>query len=199
MQPGSAQAALMARARRMVWAVHQLDRQTTGVNVFVRRKALVPVWSDALRAGTKTYLVWCHGHVPQQRVEIREPLGWRKELGRHGVRADGKPAHTSARRVAHSRHGSLLEVSIHTGRTHQIRAHLSHLGHPIWGDTRYGSTAPEDSPMALHAWRLDCGELGVFWAPCPEPWDQWFRRFEGLSPQWVREAMAPKSAALSSQ
>lgn len=191
MQKGSAQAGLMAHARRMIWAVHQLDRPTTGVNLFVRRKALVGQWSEALRVGTKTYLAWCHGYVSAHEVDIREPLGWCQSLGRHGVRADGKSAHTHVRRLGHSRHGSLLEVTITTGRTHQIRAHLSHIGHPLVGDHRYGSTAEEGAPLALHAWQLRCGELGHFEAPCPEPWATWLTHFEGLDPQWVSGVLGP--------
>ena len=59
--PKCVQHLLMARARRMVWAVHQLDADTSGVNVFVRRKSLVEPWAQKLRKGRKEYCSFCKG------------------------------------------------------------------------------------------------------------------------------------------
>ena len=161
-QPGSAQHALMQRARRMVWAVHQLDRDTSGLNLFALRKSLVAPLTEALKRGQKTYLaitslppgeLLLSGHV-----HIREPLAYSHALKRHVVDPAGKSAHSEVRVLSTSEahDAALLEITLHTGRTHQIRAHLASLGISIFGDSRYAqrgytTRAPR---QALHAWRL---------------------------------------------
>ncbi len=75
---------------------------------------------------------------------------------------DGKDATT----IVTPRQGGLVEAQIETGRTHQIRRHLSSIGHPIAGDLRYGSMVKAPRLM-LHAWRLEHAELGTIEAPVP--------------------------------
>ncbi len=71
----------------------------------------------------------------------------------------GRSAWTDYRVLAQSAHGADVECLLHTGRTHQIRVHLAHLGHPIWGDTLYGRRAPVNgfypARQMLHAARLE--------------------------------------------
>lgn len=70
---------------------------------------------------------------------------------RRTVQADGKPAVTHYRVIQRFRDACLLELQLQTGRTHQIRVHMSYLGHPVWGDPVYGSSSPLISHQALHA------------------------------------------------
>lgn len=166
-QPGSLQYDLMKWARRMVWAVHQLDRDTSGLNVFVTRKRLVHPWAEAIQAGTKTYLAVCDGLWAGGEVDA--PVGWVAQ-GVRGVSERGKPARTTFRAVRHGACHTLLEADLHTGRTHQIRIHLAHVGHPIAGDVRYGGAVQPIGRQLLHAWRLQTmGRL--FEAPPPADFD----------------------------
>lgn len=161
-QPGSAQHALMKRAGRMVWAVHQLDRDTSGANLFTLRKSLVAPLTEALKRGRKTYLAITslppQGLISSEHAHIREPLAYSRELARHAVDPKGKPAHSEVRVLATStsQDAALLEVTLHTGRTHQIRAHLASLGISILGDARYAESAytTRAPRQALHAWQL---------------------------------------------
>lgn len=166
-EPGSIQFDLMAHYRRMIWAVHQLDRDTSGLNVFVRRKKLVQAWVDAMRRGSKTYLALCSGRVEFGRRVVDLPLGWIPETRRRGPLETGQAAKTVFEVIDRSDDATLLSARLLTGRTHQIRLHLEHLGHPLLGERRY---IPEPCERAgrqmLHAWRLDArGER--FMAPVP--------------------------------
>ena len=75
---------------------------------------------------------------------------------------DGKDATT----IVRPRQGGIVEAEIRTGRTHQIRRHLSAAGHPVVGDRRYGSTV-NASRLMLHAWRIEHPDLGLIEAPVP--------------------------------
>lgn len=168
MDAGSVQFALMEANRgRMVWAIHQLDRDTSGLNLFVKKKSLVEPWSRALGEGRKEYLAICHGRVRQDVFVIDDPLGWIVPGRKRGVVASGKDARTEVHVLARSGDFSFLRVILHTGRTHQIRLHLAHHNHPLVGERRYCIPPCEEHERhALHAWRLEVlGE--VFVAPVP--------------------------------
>lgn len=183
-QEGSLQFALMQHYRRMIWAVHQLDRDTSGLNLFVRRKSLVAPYTQHLKQGHKDYIALCHGHPPHAHFFIREPLGFIPALGRRGVLATGKPSRSEVWVQAHSAHASGVRVRLHTGRTHQIRVHMAHHGHALLGDTLYGGPALADAParQLLHAHTLElAGERFV--APVPLDFAQ-AARAHGLTAFW---------------
>lgn len=145
-------------ARRKVWAVHQLDKQTSGVNLFVRRKALVAEWQRILgeRRTRKVYLALTHGRLQPGRLTVDEPIGWVDALGRRAVTPDGQPSRSHVEVLDHTASASLVCVTIETGRTHQVRIHLAHLGHPLLGEDRYRDPPCRlHSRQALHAWRLE--------------------------------------------
>lgn len=169
-EPGSAQWHLMQAHRRMIWAVHQLDRDTSGVNVFVRRRTLVAPWQQALAhpQTTKTYVAVADGPVPAALAAARD--GWQLidapigSLGADrwplGVTPTGRPARSRVRVLAASADTTLLLVRIETGRTHQVRIHLAHAGLTLLGEPHYGRPNERLSRHALHAWRLT---LGAAW------------------------------------
>lgn len=134
--------------------VHRLDRDTSGLLVFARsesahRGLLAQLQNQGF---AREYLAWCGGTLTGQGL-IDAPLGRDPHAPeRVCVRTDGKAARTHYRVLAHTPTRSLLALRLETGRTHQIRVHLAHLGHPVWGDPVYGTAAP--TGMALHAWRL---------------------------------------------
>jgi 23S rRNA pseudouridine1911/1915/1917 synthase len=141
--------------------VNRLDRETSGVTLLAKdldtARKLRRLWED--RQVQKTYLAIVHGHVPQPRGLIQAPLG-KDEPSRVAikdcVRPDGAPASTEywvqQRFVRDQSPFTLLRVQPLTGRKHQIRIHLAHLGHPIVGDKLYGGD--EDLYLALVENRL---------------------------------------------
>ncbi len=174
--PDSLQFALMHKLDCKVWAIHQLDADTSGINVFVTEKALVPRWKERMRFpnGTKTYLAGVHGLVDFEHLRVEAPIGLLQETPSRvlGVHADGQRAVSMIRRVALGRACSLLEVQIETGRTHQIRVHLASLGHPLLGEEWY-CTPPSTAHIrqALHASRVDFDDEQTpheFQCPLPE-------------------------------
>jgi 23S rRNA-/tRNA-specific pseudouridylate synthase len=159
-EPGSLQFALIERQRAMTWAVHQLDAGTSGCNVFVAHKRLVPRWQRRMRhpRGTKTYLAVVRGEVAFRDLLIDQPLGVVEEgpPRQLGITPSGRPARSRVRALACANGCSLLRVQIETGRTHQIRIHLAAIGHPLLGEPWYGGGPCDRHPrQALHAWRLD--------------------------------------------
>ncbi len=168
-QPGSLQFELMQQYRRMIWAVHQLDKETSGLNVFVRRKALVQAWTERMQRGHKEYLVICHGVPASARTMVDAPTDWVPELKRRGVIESGKPSRTEFRVLDASTDFALLAARLHTGRTHQIRVHLEHIGHPLVGEQRYIEAPCDLAPrQMLHAWRLEVEGCDLPDAPLPD-------------------------------
>lgn len=147
-----AQWLLMCHYRRQLWAVHQLDANTSGVLIFARKKSLVHPWHTRLKYpnGQKTYLAVCHGVPTWEQTHIDAPLGW--EGGAYGVFPSGKPSQTAAKvfAVSPAHRACLLAVQLMTGRTHQVRVHLAHIGHPLFGEPHY-APCTEHPRHALHA------------------------------------------------
>lgn len=168
--PDCLQHHLMQHYRRKIWAVHQLDADTTGVNLFVRRKALVAQVAEKLGRGRKVYLALCHGrfeHRGWHRIDA--PIGWVEARRARWISPQGKSAISDVRAVALSEGFSLLEVAIKTGRTHQVRIHMASVGHPLIGERRY-KAPPCDllGRHALHAHRVKLAGADIIEAPMPD-------------------------------
>jgi len=172
--------------------VHRLDKETSGCLVVARSEGaladLQAQWKR--RTVEKVYLALCHGEVPEEgRLDTpygRHPRDRKRFTGRKEA---SRRAVTEFRVVEHfGREASLVEVTLQTGRTHQVRVHMSEAGHPLLADAVYGGTRREgrlaqESPVrraaeaigrqALHAARLafdhprDSRRL-VLEAPLPE-------------------------------
>lgn len=139
--------------------VHRLDRDTSGLMVV----ALTPGAAADLqrqiasREAGRRYLALVAGHMTQPEGVIDAPIGRdvrdRKRMATHG--AASRAARTSYR-VLESLHGfDLVEATLHTGRTHQIRVHFAAVGHPVAGDATYGGpSVPGLARQFLHAYRL---------------------------------------------
>ncbi|MEW6273235.1 MAG: RNA pseudouridine synthase [Thermodesulfobacteriota bacterium] len=157
--PRSLEHLLARRLGRRVWAVHQLDADTSGVIVFVTRKSLVAEWAERLsRHGEKVYLAICHGSPRFEETLVDAalaPTGRRTAPSWRIARADEKGARSARSRVRvldASHEHALLRVTLLTGRTHQARLHLAHLGLPLVGEKVYRTPPSEEHPRhALHA------------------------------------------------
>ncbi|MBU3697104.1 RluA family pseudouridine synthase [Dechloromonas sp.] len=147
---------------------HRLDRETSGILLVGKKRLALSALHDMFRehgAGAdKRYLVLVKGRWMNNTQHVKTPLlKYLTDSGerRVSVHADGKPSHTVFRLLARWPEMSLLEAQLKTGRTHQIRVHLAHLGFPILGDEKYGDFALNKhlrpaglKRMALHAWRM---------------------------------------------
>lgn len=147
---------------------HRLDRETSGILLVGKKRLALTALHDMFRehgAGAdKRYLVLVKGRWMNNTQHVKLPLfKYLTESGerRVSVNAEGKPSHTVFRLLARWPEMSLLEAQLKTGRTHQIRVHLSHLGFPILGDEKYGDFTLNKNlkrdglkRMALHAWRM---------------------------------------------
>jgi 23S rRNA pseudouridine955/2504/2580 synthase len=125
---------------------HRLDRETSGVLMLAKRRPALTAVHRELREGRvrKFYLVLVKGAWSDARRSVKLPLDKRVlASGERRVRVSesGVPAHTVFRLQRRWRGYSLLEAELKTGRTHQIRVHLAHLGFPIAGDDKYGDFA----------------------------------------------------------
>ncbi len=160
--------------------VHRLDRGTSGLLVVARSEEAHAALVEALAAHEvqRRYVALVLGRLATAAGAVDAPIGRsRHDPTRRAVVADGKPARTDYRLVrsfGEPEALSLLECSLHTGRTHQIRVHLQAIGHPVVADARYGGgrlTLGLDRPF-LHAADLAfdhpvSGEPLAFSSPLP--------------------------------
>ena len=146
---GAIEALRALRPKDPLELVHRLDRDTSGLLIIAKKRSALIELQALLRedhgAGIrKRYLTLLTGRMPDGTMSVDAALhvGLRQGGERHvQVNANGKPS-TSHFRVLERRGGqSYCEVRIETGRTHQIRVHAQHIGHPVAGDDKYGDVA----------------------------------------------------------
>ena len=137
--------------------VHRLDRGTSGLLVVARYPHAQEVLKRQLHTPDfqRTYLAVCAGAPTPPSGTIDAPLGPREgSLVEQMVRPDGKYACTHYETLRQTGPYALLRLQLETGRTHQIRVHMSYLGHPLVGDFLYGTESSLISRPALHSARL---------------------------------------------
>lgn len=144
--------------------VHRLDKETSGCLALAKNDAAMQALEAAFQGKQveKIYLAIVQGAPPEhgrlERPYARDPENPRKYTTR--VESPRRAA-LAFRRVEQLRDSALVEISLETGRTHQIRVQFSEAGFPVIGDAVYGVASSEISRVALHAWKLRIPALGV--------------------------------------
>lgn len=163
-----------SKSRNRVFIVHRLDREVSGVLVFAKtpeaKERLQRQWEQT----EKKYLAIVHGSpqddsgtVSSYLAENQAHVVYSTKNAKHG-----KLSHTAYRVLKRSNDFSLLEITLITGRKHQIRVHLADMRHPIVGDRKYGEKDKAHRRMALHARSIAfrhpvTGEPVCFESPAP--------------------------------
>lgn len=180
---------------RFLELAHRLDRETSGLLLIAKKRSALTSLHDLFREGhiEKRYLTLVKGRWREPLRHVK--LALHKYLTEEGERRvsvspEGKAAHSIVRLVARWENFSLVEVELKTGRTHQIRVHLAHLGFPLCGDDKYGDFALNKTlqkqglgRMFLHAAKLaldhpGTGERLDLIAALPEDLIVFLRRLE---------------------
>lgn len=175
--------------------VHRLDKDTSGVMVIAKNDRAQQSLSGQImdRTMSKEYVALVHGTLGQPEGTICTNLARsRKDYKRVVVAAVGRPAVTHYKLVRQFDRYAFLRINLETGRTHQIRVHMRHIGHPVVGDPVYG---PEKGRYAregqlLHARKLSfnhpaTGERMEFEAPMPARFERVLAELEAAEPQPV--------------
>jgi len=171
--------------------VHRLDKDTSGLMIVAKHDRAHRRLASALkrREIRRTYLTACWGHLDPDRITVDAPVGRApRDRKRMAVVEEGRPAVTHFTRLERWPAADLVRAQLETGRTHQIRVHLAHIGHPVVGDPVYSGggargISGQARPWArelerrvprqfLHAHRLEfrhprTGEPLAFEAPLP--------------------------------
>jgi len=189
--------AIAASGAERCGLVHRLDRQTSGVVVVAKTPAAQQSLLEAFRARRvrKTYRALVLGAMPSTTVSA--PVGRISGMRRISVNQWGREAETEFRAVSFRRGVSLVSAQPRTGRTHQIRAHLTAAGHPVLGDAEWfrekerkalGALRIASPPrMMLHAWRIrfahpQSGKEVSFTAPLPKDFRDYWAALERKRP-----------------
>lgn len=188
--------------------VHRLDKDTSGLLVVAKTEA---AWRGLQaqiqsRRARREYLALVHGRLERSSSVIEAPIGRDpRHRTRMAVVASGRRAVTHYTVAERFEDATLLQVRLDTGRTHQIRVHLAHIGHPVVGDPIYGRRANAWGMrrQALHARTLafahpTTGADMVFHAPLPTDFEEALQTLRAASPRRVRPVPASRRASRAS-
>lgn len=157
--------------------VHRIDKDTSGLLMIAKNDTAHQALAEELKAqkSLRKYVAIVHGNLPNDRGIIDAPIGRsEKERKKQAVIAKGKPAVTRFHVLERFGDYTLVELTLETGRTHQIRVHMAYIGHPVAGDPLYGPRKTlAGKGQFLHAQTLGfthptTGELVEFTAPLPD-------------------------------
>ncbi|OYW76686.1 MAG: hypothetical protein B7Z37_07745 [Verrucomicrobia bacterium 12-59-8] len=161
--------------RNRVWIVHRLDRDTSGLIVFAKTEPFKRILQQNWHRFDKTYLAIAEGVIKRDSGTLRCHLNEEFSLRVRSVPPDEdtREAITHFKVLKRTHHTTLVELKLETGRRHQIRVHLSDMGHPIVGDKPYGATTDPARRLGLHSSELhfihpDTEEKMDFVLPLPD-------------------------------
>ncbi len=156
--------------------VHRIDKDTSGLLMVAKNDQAHQALAEELKdkKSLRKYIAIVHGNLPNDRGMIEAPIGRsEKDRKKQAVTAKGKPAVTRFQVLERLGDYSLVELTLETGRTHQIRVHMAYIGHPVAGDPLYGPRKTlKGHGQFLHAQTLGfthpkTGETMVFTAEAP--------------------------------
>ena len=143
--------------KKKIRIVNRLDRNTSGIVIFAKNEYIQECLIKQMKTNEfkKEYLAIAKGILESKSGTLNFPIA-RKEgsIIERTVTSDGDSAITHYDVVKEFNNLSLVHIVLETGRTHQIRVHFSHIGHPILGDTLYGSPSELINRQALHSYKL---------------------------------------------
>lgn len=160
---------------RQIKHIHRLDRDTSGVILFAKHAFIGSLLDKLLeeRKITRTYTAVVKGKVRRKKGTINEPIGRdRHHPTKRRISPNGQAAVTHYELIENNKQISVVKCQLDTGRTHQIRVHLSSIGHPILGDKLYGEDQTEER-LYLHAEQLRFVHpftLEEIHVTCSPPW-----------------------------
>jgi tRNA pseudouridine32 synthase/23S rRNA pseudouridine746 synthase/23S rRNA pseudouridine1911/1915/1917 synthase len=174
------------KSRDRVFIVHRLDRDTSGVLVFARTETAKRQLQAHWETTEKHYLAVVHGILTQKEGTLTSYLTENTAFRVYSTPdpAKGLISHTAYRVIRETPAFSVLDITLLTGRKHQIRVHLSELGHPVVGDDKYGRPHDSHKFLALHARSIAIdhpftGQRMMFEADAPVYFDRWWRGLPG--------------------
>ena len=155
--------------------VHRLDRETSGLVLIAKQPQIqFKLSPKGIKSFCREYLALIPGRLTPPDGIVDAPIARAlPSIILRKVSPEGKPARTHYETIKTNGRLSLIHLTLETGRTHQIRVHMAHLGHPLLGDELYGGAPELIRRQALHAFRLSfvhpmTGENLVITAPLPE-------------------------------
>ena len=137
--------------------VTRLDRNTSGLVLIAKHRHIHHLLSEQQKSGQvkRRYQAIVEGQMASSTGEIEEPIGRKPtSIIEREVREDGRYACTRYKVLRQTESHAFLELELQTGRTHQIRVHMAHVGHPLAGDDLYGGKREEIARQALHCFHL---------------------------------------------
>jgi len=142
------------KAKKDLFVVHRLDRETSGVMIFAKSLEIREKFTKQWKNVEKKYMALVHGILTEKSGIIESYLAEGSDLRVRSVKnpQEGKFAITRYKVIKESKHNSLLQIDLLTGKKNQIRVHLSENGHPIVGDKKYGKNTK--GRLALHAFSI---------------------------------------------
>jgi 23S rRNA pseudouridine1911/1915/1917 synthase len=186
--------------KERVWIVHRLDRETSGLMVFAKTREAKEFLQSGWERATKIYEAVVEGHLPAEAGTLESDLDESNPYKVFSVRRNANTRHavTHYRVLAQDPRRSLVELTLETGRRHQIRVQLAEAGCPILGDKKYGARTNPAHRLALHSCALQfphprTGKNLRFTSPLPKELARQITRTE------TRDIRKPRDAERSRQ
>lgn len=144
---------------KKIRAVNRLDLDTTGLVIFAKCEYIQEEFIRQMSKNIfqKTYLCLIEGTLDKDCEQINLPIARKSgSIIERCIKKEGHPSITNYKLIKNFDNYSLVECKLETGRTHQIRVHMSAIGHPLLGDTLYGHASNLIKRQALHSYKIEC-------------------------------------------
>jgi 23S rRNA pseudouridine1911/1915/1917 synthase len=160
-------------------ATNRLDKDTSGIVITANNRFYASLLSNKIKNNeiSKEYIAVVDGELTGEGT-INAPIDRVGEsIIKRMVRDDGEEAISTYKSLASTNEASLVLLTPITGRTHQLRVHMAHIGHPIMGDFMYGKASEYINRQALHCLRMDIKDIGSYYAPVSDDIMSLVRRY----------------------